>query len=216
MYPDFTKCFEYENGFYLTADISRFGKLLAHYELYKMVTDLPGNIVECGVFKGASLIRWAVFRDLLETTYSRKIIGFDTFGKFPAAKDPAEQTYVDRFTAEAGNMSIGKKEIEKILDHKHIRNTELVEGDINYTVPDYIKRFPHLKIALLHIDTDLYEPASTALKWLYDAVVTGGLIVFDDYGTFPGETQAVDEFIEEHQLNLHKLSLNHIPAYIRK
>jgi hypothetical protein len=44
---------------------------------------LPGNIIECGVFKGASLIRFATFRYILEAPFSRKIIEFDTFGKFP-------------------------------------------------------------------------------------------------------------------------------------
>lgn len=216
MNPDFRKCFEYENNFYLTSNVSRIGKLLAQYELYKMIVDLPGHVVECGVFKGASLIRWATFRDLLENAHSRMIIGFDTFGRFPAALDPVEQSYVDRFTAEAGDVSLSKERIQRVLDHKKLQNTELVVGDINETVPDYIKNSPHLKIALLHIDTDLYEPAAAALKWFYDAVVPGGIIVLDDYGTFPGETQAVDEFIKKNQLAVRKLPLNSIPAFIRK
>ena len=55
--PDFSKAFEYENNFYLSCDNSRIAKLLAHYELYKMVVNIPGAIVECGVFKGTSLTR---------------------------------------------------------------------------------------------------------------------------------------------------------------
>lgn len=80
---DTENCWDYENGFYLTAENKRFSKFIAHYELYKMIKDIPGEIVEFGVFKGASLIRWATFRELLETSFSRKIIGFDVFGKFP-------------------------------------------------------------------------------------------------------------------------------------
>ncbi len=49
--PDFTKTFDYENYFYMTCDNQRIGKLLAHYELYKMVQNLNGALVECGVSK---------------------------------------------------------------------------------------------------------------------------------------------------------------------
>jgi len=76
--------FDYENGFYLTSDIYRLGNILSHYELYKKIVHVPGDIVECGVFKGGSLIQFASFRELLENEKSRKIIGFDAFGSFPA------------------------------------------------------------------------------------------------------------------------------------
>jgi len=64
---DFENPFEYENGFYLTSETTRIAKLLAQYELYKKIVHLPGDVIECGVFKGASLIRLATFRDTLET-----------------------------------------------------------------------------------------------------------------------------------------------------
>ncbi|WP_223342327.1 hypothetical protein [Synechocystis sp. PCC 7339] len=81
--PDFSKNFDYENNFYLSCDSSRIAKLIAHYELYKMIRDLPGAIVECGVFKGTSLTRFATFRDLFDHAHSKKVIGFDIYGKFP-------------------------------------------------------------------------------------------------------------------------------------
>ena len=77
---DSEMCWDYENGFYLTSHPNRIGKLVAHYELYKKIVHLPGEILEFGVFKGASFIRLLTFRELLESTYSRKIIGFDAFG----------------------------------------------------------------------------------------------------------------------------------------
>ena len=43
---------DYENGFYLTSKPYRMGNIMAHYEIYKMITDLPGEVVECGVYKG--------------------------------------------------------------------------------------------------------------------------------------------------------------------
>ena len=51
--PDFSRDFEWENNFYLSCYVTRISKILAHYELFSMVQDLPGTIVECGVFKGA-------------------------------------------------------------------------------------------------------------------------------------------------------------------
>ena len=59
--PDFHKPFDYENNFYLSCDNSRIGKMLAHYELLKLSSKIPGCIIECGVFKGISLIRLATF-----------------------------------------------------------------------------------------------------------------------------------------------------------
>jgi hypothetical protein len=70
--PNFESTFEYENNFYLSCDNSRIAKLLAHYELYKMVSNLPGAIVECGVFKGTSLTRFATFRDLFSNSHAKK------------------------------------------------------------------------------------------------------------------------------------------------
>ena len=48
---DTEKKWDYENGFYITSELKRIGKILAHYELYKKITDLPGEVIEwldCG------------------------------------------------------------------------------------------------------------------------------------------------------------------------
>ena len=74
---------DYENGFYWFSHPSRLNKMLAHYELYKTVTGLPGHVFELGVYKGTSLLRLATFRNALESDASRKIVGFDAFGRFP-------------------------------------------------------------------------------------------------------------------------------------
>jgi|TARA_B100000315_G_scaffold245396_1_gene271212 hypothetical protein len=213
---DFTKKFEYENGFYLTSDITRIGKLLSQYELYKKTVNLPGDIIECGVFKGASLIRLASFRDLLESTYSRKIIGFDTFEKLPSTNYYDDIQVLNKFIDEAGDKCISIEELTRTLHRKGLKNIELIKGDINITIPEYVKKCPSLKIALLHIDTDVYEPAVTILEYLYEKIVREGIIMFDDYGTFPGETKAVDEFFKNKNVVIRKLSLNYIPSYVIK
>ncbi len=208
--------FLYENGFYLTGKPDRMGKLLAHYELYKIIRDLPGAIIECGVFKGASLIRFATFRNLFEAEHSRKIIGFDMFGKFPETKFEGDKKYRKKFIDSAGENSITEKELAEVFELKNLKNYELVKGDINQTIPEYVKNNPHLKIALLHIDTDVYEPAVTILREMYEKVVKGGIIAFDDYGTFPGETQAVDEFFKDKKVKIQKFPFSHIPSFIVK
>src|SRR2546429_267719 len=99
--PDFSRSWEFENNYYLTCDASRIGKALAHYELFKRTAACHGAIVECGVFKGASLARFAAFRDLLAP--AKQIVGFDIFGAFPdTGSDPGKQE-LDAFTREAGS-----------------------------------------------------------------------------------------------------------------
>jgi hypothetical protein len=214
---DSEKAFEYENGFYLTSDISRIGKMMAHFELYKMISNLPGDIVETGVFKGASFIRWLTYRNLLENENSRAVIGFDSFEYFPKTEYLLDKTYRENFINSAGDHSIQISELEEVCKHKHLRNFNLIKGNINETFPDYFNKNPHTKIALLHIDTDVYEPAKTALEIAWPRLVKGGIIILDDYGTFPGETKAVDDFFRDKNVRIKKLSISHkIPAYIVK
>ena len=212
---DIDKAWDYENGFYLTSHPTRIAKLLAHYELYKSIVGLPGHIVECGVFKGASLVRFATFRELLENTHSRKIIGFDAFGKFPEAVDLADAKFVAQFEAAAGD-GIPLEELRHVLEHKKFANVELVPGDVCRTVPQYAADHPELKIALLHVDVDVYEPTAVALEQLFHRVVPGGLVVLDDYGTVAGATRAVDELLARHPATVEKLPIAHIPAFIRR
>ncbi len=70
--PKFHKSFDYENNFYLSCDNSRIGKIVTHYELLKLSSNIPGSIIECGVFKGISLIRLATFLKLLKSTLKIK------------------------------------------------------------------------------------------------------------------------------------------------
>lgn len=215
--PDFDKAFEYENNFYLTSDVTRISKILAHYELYKMVHDTPGAIVEGGVFKGASLIRFVTFRALLGNPFSKKIIGFDTFGKFPKANFQADKKHRQRHIDTAGEESISRQQLMDILKHKGIdKYVELVEGDITKTLPDYLKSNPGLKVSLLNLDIDLYEPSKVILECLYPRIVKGGVLLLDDYGNFPGETKAVDEYFKDKNIKIRKLPFRVLPRYIVK
>jgi len=214
---DYNKQWDYENGFLLTSHMTRLAKMLAHYELYKSIVDLPGTVVECGVFKGASFIRFCTYRQILESPYSRKILGFDAFGKFPnnSNDDSLDQKFIEKFSCDAGN-GITTNELSHVLTKKNIDNYELIEGNIENTIPEYIEKHPELKIALLHIDVDVYQPTMVSLQNLYDHVVRGGLVVFDDYSTVYGETKAIDEFFINKKITISKLPISHIPSFIKK
>lgn len=211
------KAFDIENNFYHTCDVSRIGKAMAHYELYKMSHDIPGAIVECGVFKGVSLIRFAMFRELLSTSTSKKIIGFDVFSEFPKTQFIQDKLERKKFMTEAGSKSIQKNDLLKILKKKRIeKNVELIKGDITKTVPAYTKNHPELKISLLNVDVDLYEPSVTILETLFPLVSKGGIVIFDDYGIFAGETKAVDDYFNKSKVEIKKIPFSKTPSYFIK
>jgi len=216
---DFGKPFEYENGFYLTSASSRIAKSISQYELYKRIVDLPGEVIECGVFKGASLIRFATYREILESQFSRKIIGFDAFGKFPDNVSMAtDREFIKNFETDAGN-GISKEELENILENKKFQNIYLIKGYIPDSFREYFDKNPATQIALLHIDVDVYEATKACLDYLYEKVVKGGIIVFDDYGQVDGATKAINEFLKSIGKNdniIKKLPYNYIPAFITK
>lgn len=212
-----SKIWDYENSYYWFSHPTRINKLLAHYELYKSIIGLPGHVVELGVYKGASLVRFASFRNLLENDFSRMIIGFDAFGKFPTKSLELEtdKTFIEQFE-EAGGDGLDVKEIDAVLKRKNFQNVTLVKGNVFQTIPEYLDKNPETKIALLHFDLDVKEPTAFALEKLYDRVVSGGLIVLDDYNAVAGETEAVDEFCARHKLLIEKTTHYYLPSFIRK
>ena len=215
--PDFEKAFEYENNFYLSCDITRISKILSHYEIYKMIKEVPGEIVECGVFKGASFLRFAMFREIFGNPFSKKIIGFDIFGKFPETNFQDDKKARSKFIDSAGEDSISKDQLFQILNQKNLnRHLNLIEGDITETVPDYVKTNPELKISFLNLDTDIYEPAVTILEYLYPRLTVGGVLILDDYETFPGEAKAVDDYFKDQQIEIKKFPFSLSPSYIIK
>ena len=205
----------YENGFYITSEPARIGKAIAQYELYRSIASLPGHIFEFGIFKGASFIRLAAYREILESQASRKLIGFDMFGKFPDPQGEADQEFVDNFVSAAGD-GISQPELEEILAYKNVSNYELVPGNILQTLPPYVSQHPELKIALLHIDVDVYDASLCILENLFDHVVPGGIVMLDDYGSAEGETRAVDEFLASTHYRVEKLNYSFTPTFIRK
>ena len=211
---------KYENLFYLTSDKKRILKLLDHYEIYKKILNVKGDIIECGVFKGASLIRFLTFRDLIEKTNKRKVIGFDAFGKFPHPNKDYKNNKADKIFAKRHDDNIGlginMNLLKKYLKKKKITNYKLFKGDVLKTLPNYLKKNKKSKIALLHLDLDVYEPTRFVLNNLYKYISKNGIILLDDYSHIQGATLAVDEFIKIKKLKILRVSKNSRPYFIQK
>lgn len=213
--------FFYENAFYLTSHPSRVVKMLTHYELFKKTINLPGDIIECGVFKGASFSRFAKFRNIFKNGLSKKIIGFDVFGKFPMPdKEEVKGDIKSRaeFIKESGEQSISKEKLMEFLDNcDSAEDVELIEGDVSETIPAFLDKNPDLEVSLLNVDVDLYKPTLDCLIYLFDRVITGGVIILDDYNGFPGATKAVNEFIaDKPNVKIDKMPWSSGPFFLLK
>lgn len=200
-------------------------RFLAHYELYKRIANLPGSIVECGVFRGSSLLTWA---KLLEIFHAgdrvRKVIGFDNFAGFATINDKDGPEREDRCKTVGGWNSAPY--YEELLEHIRIfhddsfipraKRIELVVGDLTETASRYVAENPGLRISLLHLDVDVYEPTLAALQAFYPLVVPGGLIVLDEYGLpdWAGESAAVEEYFRGRMPQIEKLPFASTPGGI--
>jgi len=203
-------------------------RFLVHYELYKIIADLPGCIVECGVYRGAGLLTWAKLLEIFHPgDRIRKVIGFDNFAGFVKLEDKDGSERPDRAKV-VGGWNAGPYYSE-LVDHISVfhddsfipraKRIELVEGDLSKTAARYVEVNPGLRISLLHLDVDLYEPTLAALRAFYPHVVHGGVIIFDEYGMteWPGESRAVEEYFEGKMPRLRKFPLASTPgAYIIK
>ena len=214
---DYSKKHMYENKFYLTCDTGRIGKLIAHYELLKETKDLPGIIAEFGVFKGVSFARWAMLRDLLGLRYSKKLLGFDIFGKFPETKYLDDVNMREKFITAAGDESISYEEMLSVLEKKEVlHDVTLIKGDILKTLPDYLRANPETKFSFINLDTDIYEPAKCILECCWDRLVKGGILLLDDYTFFAGENKAVDDFFADKNVEVKISTFAKSPCYVQK
>ena len=209
----------FENNFYYTTNKKRILKIIDQYEVYKKIINIKGQIVECGVFKGASLIRFLFFRDLLERPEKRRVIAFDVFGKFPRPKKK-NNLKNDISFAKIHDKKIGigtsHSKLSKLLQKKKFTNYKLIKGNVINTIPKFLLNNKNIKISLLHLDLDIYEPTIFALKTLFSKVTKGGIILIDDYKHIQGATLAVNEFLKKTNLQIRKVSPNGRPYYIKK
>jgi hypothetical protein len=193
-------------------------RFLAHYELFKMCVDLPGSIVELGVARGASFFSFHKFLEIFcPTDTTKKVYGFDSFEGLTdfCEKDGRISEEHDKrvggWSSAAGGAEV--MSLNDLYNKDSIiarERGQLIKGRVQDTLPTFLAETPGLRISLLHFDMDLYDPTMFALKALWDLVVSGGVVVFDEYGLPPwgGETNAFDEFCRERNLRVHPRKFN--------
>lgn len=200
------------NGFFLMNDVERLRKFLVREHLFKKTIELPGDIVEVGVFKGTGIAQFLKLKEVFTPASNKKIIGFDLFDKSQDFKhslvgnDIELETY---YTTSNVNMDKGipKSCISQFLKEFPLTNNknttddlyQLIDGDVKHTLPQYLKDNPGFRISLLHMDLDIDEPTYISLQLLYERIVRGGIIIFDEYACDKWtESHAVDRFLQEH------------------
>jgi len=194
----------------------RLQKILARYELFRMVMDVPGDIVECGVFKGSGLYTWAKLMRLFCPHNETRIVGFDFFDadremsfKFQQDKDCLDE-HLTRWSPQ--------DTIKRNCAGWGFDKVDLVAGNVVETTKQFVQDNLGARISLLYIDVDNYEGALACLENLYPIVSTGGVVVFDEYAlrTY-GESNAVDEYFKGQKIRLRNITWANTPsAYIVK
>jgi O-methyltransferase len=157
---------------------------------------IPGDVVECGVYRGGSAA--LVARVATRSRFQRQVWLFDAFRGMPPATSvdgPEAASWVGGLRSSPERVSRLLRRVGVDMDRVHI-----VPGLFQNTFPTVQIQ----QIALLNIDADWYESVKLCLEAFYDAVDPGGFVSLDDYGAWPGCRLAVDEFFQRRGLS-HKL-----------
>lgn len=212
------RIWEFYNGLLMSADTDRIRKLLIRYELFKQSLEVPGDIVECGVFKGAGVFYWLKLLAIFAPVAQRRVVGFDTFGAFADSLLDYEKESAAEFVGEAGFEGVRVEALQAQAQALGLQDRlELVAGDIKDTAAAYVGDNPGFRIALLHLDFDTYVGTKAALEAFYPVVVPGGLIVLDEYGKRGwGESDAVDEYFAGKSIRLEAINDTFQPTAVAR
>lgn len=193
--------FDAYNDLLWHGELDRFTKILSRYELFRHVIDLPGDVVECGVFKGHGVLFWARLVQIFNPMSQRRVIGFDTFEGVPeTVRGESDRLHGAAFTNYA---DVPERVAEQARALGFDKRLELVKGDATTSIAEYAAARPGFRVALLNIDFDVYEPCKAALEALIDRMVPGGIIMFDEYAVHQwGESNAADEVLRPRGLAL--------------
>ena len=210
------KSLDFYDQFLAKTSFDRIQKILARYELYKMSMDVPGHIVECGVFKGSGIYLFAKLQKIFAPNNERRIYGFDFFNVRPKTRITYAQD--KKIVSDHKENWATQNEILDNLEIVGIDNVELIAGDVAKTTKEFANKNFGLKISLLYLDVDTYDGTLVCLKNLFPLVSNGGLVVFDEYAYASiGESKAVDEYFAKQKIELRSLPWANTPsAYLIK
>ncbi len=165
------------------------------YQLMRLVKNVPGDTVECGVYQGESsyiMCRVNEENKLFQRTHHI----FDSFEGFSAPLDE------DGTHWKEGDLSCNMETVNEKLSE--FSNISIHKGWIPERFPDV----EHHDFCFVHIDVDLYNPTRDSVEFFYPRMSEGGIILCDDYGfdTCPGATKAIDEFLQSKREKMVSLS----------
>jgi hypothetical protein len=167
---------------------------------------IAGAIVECGVWRGGSMMAAAL---AVSGATDRDLYLFDTFAGMTAPSD-IDVDYSGKSAAEQlakdpsrfGNIA-AKAPIDIV--RQNMNSTGYPQSRVHYvegSVEDTVPAMAPDQIALLRLDTDWYESTRHELQHLVPRVVSGGVLIVDDYGHWKGARRAVDEYLDETGIRL--------------
>jgi hypothetical protein len=151
---------------------------------------IPGDLMEAGVWRGgATIYMRAVLRE--HGVETRSIWVADSFQGVPPP-DPQYPADSDALLHCWTSLAVSQREVES-----HFRAYGLLDQRVRFLpgwFEDSLRTVPHISLALLRIDADLYGSTTTVLTRLYDRVANGGYVIVDDYGALQSCRRAVDDF----------------------
>ncbi len=198
------------------------------YSLYESIeyltkNNIPGDIVECGVWRGGSSMLAALALLTFKST-ERRIYLYDTFEGMaePTEKDvsvatnqPAWSYWKQRQHGENNEWCYASvDEVRKNLVSTGYPEDKLVfvKGKVEETIPNVIPD----RIALLRLDTDWYDSTYHEFTHLYPRLSPLGVVIIDDYGSWAGSREATDQYLSETnaQILLHRIDSSRIGVKI--
>lgn len=193
--------------------------MLSRIKLFELIREMPGSIVECGVYRGNSLMLLQQLSLTLEPyAINRTIYGFDTFEGFrsiDATNDPQDITE-EMFSDTNDELLRQVIELQDVVRPvNRIPKTHLIKGDIARTVPQFVQENPGLCISLLILDTDLYDSTKVALANFLPHMHKGAIVLLDEvcYSKFIGETIALKEVCDLRKVRLKKFPFDSTCGY---
>lgn len=179
---------------------------------YIVQNNIPGDIVECGVWRGGSIMAAALTLQSLGEN-SRRLYLYDTFEGMSAPTEhdrsldgqPAAKLLEDEPPGTGIWCYAGLEDVRRNLaatGYPH-ENIIYVKGKVEDTIPQTIPQ----AVAMLRLDTDWYDSTLHELRHLYPLLSRHGVLIIDDYGHWQGARRAVDEYLATlpHPIFLHRI-----------
>lgn len=191
------------------------GRFLCRSRIFEHILQVPGSIIECGVFMGGGLMTWGHLSAVLEPlNHVRRIVGIDSFAGFPgiAAEDHTTKDALAQLNGLNAGSYDDLTEAIRLYDLYrplgHIPRVQLVRGNAIDVIPKFVQETPHLVVALLYLDFDLFEPTEVAIRNFLPYMPKGSIIAFDELNNsfWPGETIAVQKSIGLRNLRLQRFT----------